>query len=389
MLTDNFHILKSSDGRFFSPAVVDVVFFRRYINIFGEIWILAKVRKFKAKEPNYSNYIELNCEKLNIIELPWYEGLLGLFFKMSSITLILSKYRKKFDGYILRVAQLESYLAYCILGISKAPYLVEVVNDPAQLINNKLLNILNLTTFKSILSNAIGISYVTKEYLQRKYSPSLNLNIKKKIVETYYSSVEIADRDVLNPRKLDSNLDKMNIIHVSNTMKDNVKGHITTIKVVKMLVENGFNVRCTFIGDGVSINEYKALVIELGLRDFVSFVGRITDRSRIFKFIDESDLFLYPTSSDGLPRVLIEAMARGIPVISSPISGVPELLDTEFLVEPEDVEGYYNKIRTLFTDYNLINSMSVSNIKKAKEFSSIILSKRRTLFFQLLTSKIL
>ena len=384
LLTANFHLIKTLDGEFFSPAIYDMTFFNRYINVFGELWIFAKTKKVKSVQNELSDYFKIDTKTLNIIELPWYQGSIGFLINFIPMVVKISKYRKRFDGYILRVAQLESYLVYFILGLKKNRYLVEVVNDPAQILKYKIPNSLNLFIFKSILLNAMGISYVTKQYLQRKYSPLLNTSSKNNVLETYYSSVEISDEHILLPRKYTSNPKQIRIIHVSNTMKDNIKGHITTIKIVKMLVDNGFNVQCVFVGHGSSIDKYEALVNELGITDYIHFIGRVTNKDKIFQYIDDSNLFLYPTNFDGLPRVLIEAMARGIPVISSPVSGVPELLDPQFLIEPNNIEGFYKLIASIFSNYQMMNYMSETNIKKAREFSSEVLKIRRTEFLEYL-----
>jgi glycosyltransferase involved in cell wall biosynthesis len=262
----------------------------------------------------------------------------------------------------------------------KNPYLVEVVNDPKTVINNRVANALNLFIFNKILKNANGISYVTENYLQKIYSPNKRRN-NIDLIETYYSSVEIHKNDILSPRVISSNLESLKLIHIANTMFDNLKGQVTVIKLVKKLIDNNYSVNCVFIGEGDSINYYRKLVNDFSLQENIRFVGRINNRMVLNEYIDNSDIFVYPTHMEGLPRVLIEAMSRGIPVLSSPVSGIPELLNQEYLVNPDDVETFYNKITMLMLDYSKLNEMSSNNIRKSYNYTNDVLSKRRSYFY--------
>lgn len=382
LLTDSIHLIKTAEGNYYTPSIYSREFLYRYTKVYDELWIAAKTKKIKnGFDP--SKYISIDTDLVKIIELPWYKGFLGMIFKLIPIMIIFLRLRKKFDGYIFRIAQMESYLAFLFLNKKKKPYLAEVVNDPKTIFNSGFINFINILLFKRILSDASGISYVTEFYLQNLYSPKINKRIyNHNLFETYYSSVEIKKEDITEPRKFKQDPDIIKIIHIANTMSGNLKGQISIIKLVKKLVKNNYSVECVFIGEGDSIVEYQELVSDLNIQDNITFLGRIIDKSEIFSYIDKSNIFIYPTHMEGLPRVLIEAMARGIPIISSPVAGVPELLSVDFLHDPDDVDSMYKHVVRIFQNYEILTMMSEMNIKKVYSYASDKLNIRRLEFYE-------
>ena len=92
-------------------------------------------------------------------------------------------------------------------------------------------------------------------------------------------------------------------------------------------------------------------------------------------------MFVFPSHAEGLPRVLIEAMAVGLPAVSTNVNGIPELLDKPFLVEVGDVDELTRKMKSIIQDQNVYNKASRDNLKRAKEYSEVILQERRRDFY--------
>ncbi|MEO1187019.1 MAG: glycosyltransferase, partial [Cyanobacteria bacterium J06636_27] len=84
---------------------------------------------------------------------------------------------------------------------------------------------------------------------------------------------------------------------------------------------------------------------------------------------------------EGLPRAMIEAMARGLPCIGSTVGGIPELLPSEDMVTPGDINALAQKIRQVVTNPERMASMSVRNLEKAKNYQDVVLQKRRIAFY--------
>ena len=81
-------------------------------------------------------------------------------------------------------------------------------------------------------------------------------------------------------------------------------------------------------------------------------------------------------------------MAEGLPCLSTPVCGIPEILDKSCLFDFNDVNGFTNKIINYIDNPNLLTQESVSNVSKALEFESNVLSKRRLEMFNTLKKKI-
>jgi glycosyltransferase involved in cell wall biosynthesis len=137
-----------------------------------------------------------------------------------------------------------------------------------------------------------------------------------------------------------------------------VKGQRHLIEAVARLVGRGVDVRCRFVGDGPDRAMLEGLVADRGLGGCVEFLGQRT-RSEVLEILGESDLLVAPSvptsggKKEGLPVVLIEAMAAGVPVVASHLSGIPELVENEvtgLTVPPGDANAIADAVARLLGD---------------------------------------
>jgi len=128
---------------------------------------------------------------------------------------------------------------------------------------------------------------------------------------------------------------------------EEVKGHRILIEACAELVARGVRLRCDLVGEGPQRREIEAQIAAAGLGDAVRLHGNLP-RPVVSRMMAAADIFCLasvPTRDgkrEGIPVVLMEAMATGLPVVSSRLSGIPELVEdgvVGVLVEPRDSLG--------------------------------------------------
>ena len=152
---------------------------------------------------------------------------------------------------------------------------------------------------------------------------------------------------------------------------------------MKILKDEGVIVNLTFAGEDWD-NGFELLgnyAKELGVEKQVEFAGFL-NRQQLSDMLDESDLFVLPTRAEGLPRVIIEAMAKGLPCVSTKVSGNHELLANEYLVDYDDVPALAKSIKTLVTDKTAYEKASKDNFENSQQYESSLLEVRRNKFYQ-------
>ncbi len=381
LLTGNAHLYKTPDGKYYAPTIYGYEFFQRYLMVFDEVRFLAKTRYVDSIDTD--NYLLTSGEGLEIFELPWYQGLKAMLKLMDKLIL---RYRKACDGcdcYIFRIAQIESYLTF-ILGKKRGkPFAVEVVNEPATLTDVKgVFKWINVQMQKYMTKKANGASYVTQYILQQAYpSRARIMGESNQYFETHYSSIDLISSYIRKPKKYTDTKTKFEVIHVANLINSNIKGHITLIESLKIVADHGYNITACFIGDGNFIPVLIDYAEKLGVADKLHFIGRLHNKEEIIERLSESDLFVYPTYFEGLSRSLIEAMAAGLPCISTPICGIPELLDEKYMFRPDDSESFAKEVMHLIENPAELEMMSQRNVEIADRFTKDKLTERRYKFY--------
>jgi len=115
-----------------------------------------------------------------------------------------------------------------------------------------------------------------------------------------------------------------------------VKGHRTALGAVAELGRRGVEVRLLLVGDGPDREALEGEVARLGISGQVHFVGHCEDVAAVFGL---ADLVVIPSLADALPKVAIEALAAGVPVVASAVEGLRDVFthgQDGLLVPPGD-----------------------------------------------------
>ena len=90
----------------------------------------------------------------------------------------------------------------------------------------------------------------------------------------------------------------------------------------------------------------------------MTFLGQLPAGEMVRAQLDKADLFILPSKTEGLPRALVEAMARALPCIGTTVGGIPELLPSEDLVPPGDVKALAETIEDVLRRPERLAKMS-------------------------------
>lgn len=131
-----------------------------------------------------------------------------------------------------------------------------------------------------------------------------------------------------------------------------VKGQALLIEAVHRLVQRGVDVGLTIVGEGPERGRLEAQASRLGIADRVELTGALNAVETRQRF-EGASVFALTSFAEGIPVVLMEAMALGVPCVASRVTGVPELIDdgvTGYLVSPGDGDEAADAISRLLAD---------------------------------------
>jgi colanic acid/amylovoran biosynthesis glycosyltransferase len=130
------------------------------------------------------------------------------------------------------------------------------------------------------------------------------------------------------------------------------KGNAVLLEAIADLRDRGVEAEATIVGDGVRRATLERLAGDLGIADRVRFLGAVAP-DRIPQELARADVFCLPSFAEGVPVVLMEAMAMEVPVVASAVMGVPELVEdgtSGLLVAPGRPDAVADALATLAAD---------------------------------------
>jgi colanic acid/amylovoran biosynthesis glycosyltransferase len=178
----------------------------------------------------------------------------------------------------------------------------------------------------------------------------------EKIV-TIYHGVDV-NRFVPKANRTESDL--FTILSVGRLIPN--KLHKNLIHACKMLTERGHKFRCNIVGAGPLLSELQNLVNSLGIVDTVTLVGHVAF-DKLPEFYQNADVFVLASEGDeGLPNVILESMATGVPVIATNVCGIAEAITNErigILVEPNNLNELCLAIENLIANPEYRRELSI------------------------------
>lgn len=188
------------------------------------------------------------------------------------------------------------------------------------------------------------------------YIPGVGIEFKN----NYDKSIRESKRESLGIKN-----DSVVMVSVGELNKN--KNHQVIIKSLALLDNN--NSEYIICGEGKELVNLKRLVNKLELKHKVHFLGF---RKDVLEILQASDIFIFPSYREGLPRSVMEAMSVGLPAIVSNIRGNIDLIDNNkggFIINHMNEIEFAKKIKLLIKNPDLIKQFGDYNRERVKEFS--------------------
>lgn len=379
--------IKARNGNVYSTTVCDYKFWTRYLQVFDEVTVLARVAEVAETELDRP---KANGPGVNFLSLPSFVGPWQYLRSRRTVNRLVADALAHAEAFILRVPGTIATLLWQRLAKAGIPYGVEVVGDPWDALASGNVKSILRPLLRTKMSREMArqcrlasvASYVTEYSLQKRYPPSG--------WSTHYSSIELAETAFVDQSSLEKRIQRLkskstgtelwSICHVG-MMEHLYKAPDILIAAVASCVRKGLNLELVMVGDGRFKSQLQQQVREAGLKNRVRFLGRLVPGESICEVLDGADLYVLPSRQEGLPRSLIEAMARGLPCIGSTVGGIPELLDDEDMVPPGNVEVLAASIESVIGKSDRLETMSRRNLQRARKYRSEELNKRRIEFY--------
>lgn len=286
---------------------------------------------------------------------------------------------KESDLVIIRLPSILGIDAYKFVKYYNKPYVVEVVGNGYQSLKltgklaGKLIAPYIQARMKKIILNANGAIYVTDKYLQNFY-PTKGLSISISNVDMKYTVY--AERSM--SEKLENKKDlKIGFLGSEDIKYKNFSGGIKLLK--NYFSNSDFNILVSIAGGG-NINPLIEKELESAPNITINRVGKLNGKIEVNNWFKSLDLFMHPSLTEGLPRVVIEAVENEVPVIASDAGGTSEIIVSKYIFNPKDSKTFINAMNNILKIET--NSILIDNNKKIKKYDSQFLQNKRNNFFK-------
>ncbi|MDI9623835.1 MAG: glycosyltransferase [Methanothermobacter sp.] len=326
---------------------------------------LAKQLKEKGYHINVLTYPHEKIEDKNNIKVSSaptinIKGLRGLIFTLTATQKLIKIIRKE-NIDIIHAHYIIPPGLIALIGsiITKKPYYVTVHGSDALILSSK--SILR-PIIKLILKKASKVLVISKKLAEKV----MELGIpQKKIIVTY----NMVDTKIFNPQIKTSFREEIGtkkpiILFVGNLVPQ--KGVEYLLKAKKLLKRDS---KLVIVGGGPLLEKLKNIVEKENIKDVI-FTGPRTDINNIMA---AADIIVLPSVSEGIPIVLLEAMAMAKPIIATKVGGIPEIVDESvgILIEPKNPKELADAIDKLLSDEKGRKRLGKNGLKKAAKFSTI------------------
>ncbi|MNE23422.1 putative teichuronic acid biosynthesis glycosyltransferase TuaC [compost metagenome] len=257
---------------------------------------------------------------------------------------------------------------------------------------------LNRSVLTEVVANAFDCLYYQSSWIKRAYAFLLEYRIRKAVVKSDYVSyvtrqylqdkypaahgavkIGVSDASIIlmdtQPRAI-SNGASVNLLVIANPDLA-IKSVDTAVRAAALLEKQGYRCHLNVLGgDGRNYISKKG-----ALPQNVTFHAAVPSED-VQRFIDQSDIYIQPSLTEGMPRALLEAMNSGVPCCTTPVGGMRDVVHPECLFDKKDYNALVKVLIKLITSEQFYFVMSKHSIDAIKhEFGDEEIKDSRAEFY--------
>lgn len=329
---------------------------------------------------------EIDSDKLNLsghskelykaVPIIKINSISKIFKAFKSNKQVLTEAILKADHIIIRVPSSIANTAFKICKKYKKPFLTEIVGCPWDTLRHhsfkgKLMAPYMYFSTSHIIKNSKYCKYVTKEFLQKRY-PTKGKNINCSDV-----NLPETEESVLNNRiRKINNIKNKIILGTIGSVDVKYKGQEYVLKAISKLNSEGYDFQYHLVGGG-NTAYLRSVAEKYNISDKIIFKGSLSN-DKVLEWLDEIDIYIHPSLTEGLSRAIIEALSRACPVTGSVYGGTPELINKKYIFKSKNVNQIYDILKNF--NIEVMREEAERSFNLAKEYSPETLKKRKNDF---------
>ncbi|MBC1436415.1 glycosyltransferase [Listeria rocourtiae] len=370
--------LKGEDGQVYSEVAFSYSNWQRYVAHVDQLTVIARMEPLDDLDTKFLN--------LSGGEHVTFEGMQNPYgiraftpFPRGYKTVLAAV--EKADGVIARLPSEIGYMAVKAARKTNTPYCIEVVGDAYHAMatygdwKGKLYAPFAEWKMRRSVRKSQSTLYITDKHLQERY-PTIGQSVSCSNVELPKLAMDTIERRHERNKKPTEKL----IIGMNGSLSSPYKGFETAFQALARIKSYLPPFEFRILGRG-SKEDWRELIDQLELAEHVVFSGTLPHQA-VYEWLDDIDIFLMPSKTEGQGRALIEALSRGCSCLGSNVGGIPELITKEQLHEPNDATELAKKLAKLATSQEQRQQYARLAFERAVTFQRERLQEIRHRFFQ-------
>lgn len=357
-----------SGDRVLDRFCFDRRFFDDYCAEFDEVRVAARM----AGQPPAVDLHRADGDGLSFVDLPPVSGVRWALAPRSRYCGALQQAVGWADAVCLRLPGVAGWHAARLAWRQGKPAMFELIGDPLAVglgsLQARVYGRLQYHRTRWAVRRCRLGSYVSSSHLQARYPAAADATTAA------ISSIRLEPARLHPARTGRWHNDRLRLIHVGSFLP--VKNQALLIEAMRLVRAQGLPISLQLVGDGETRARIERKVRAQGLEELVTLTSHVAGPERVTVEMAAADALVMPSLSEGLPRVVLEAMAAGLPVIGSDVPGIRQLLPHWLLFDPAAPGDLLERCRMLLDD-GAYRRAAAYGSAKVREFTADVLSARR------------